>query len=135
MIVTIRRIGSSDQGTPGDLTFGDFSCKTLELPWRENKPRSSCIPLGEYVCRMSYSPKFRRRTYEVFNVPQRSAIRIHPANFAGDIRLGLKSDLLGCIALGRNFGTDKQLMLLNSRVTVAEFERYLDGKDFILRIE
>jgi hypothetical protein len=36
-------------GTNGDLLLnGDKVCSTIELPWKKNAPKVSCIPEGEY---------------------------------------------------------------------------------------
>lgn len=65
-------------------------CKTIELPWRQNARRISCIPEGTYVLRKRYSARFKWH-FEVVGVPGRSAILLHPANDAG-------RELKGCIA-------------------------------------
>lgn len=79
------------EGTNGLLSYeGKPVCKTIELPWRNNKQRVSCIPEGRY--------RLIRRMHQkhgdqlaIPNVPGREAILIHPANFA-------LSELQGCIA-------------------------------------
>ena len=63
---------------------------TIELPWRNNKVRQSCIPEGVYRIRKRYSEKFKWH-YHIENVPNRTLILIHPANDAN-------KELLGCIA-------------------------------------
>ena len=79
------------KGTNGILSFeGNEICKTIELPWRENKRRISCIPEGKYKLRKRYSAKFKWHM-EVMNVKNRDLILVHPANDA------LK-ELNGCIA-------------------------------------
>lgn len=92
MHLTIHRT-YYEEGTNGLLTMGSNStplCHTIELPWRDNQPNRSCIPLGTYVLRKRYSNKFRWHI-EVTNVPGRSLILIHPANHA-------TRELKGCIA-------------------------------------
>lgn len=69
---------------------GTELCKTIELPWRQNEPRISCIPEGTYVLRKRYSLRFHWH-FEVVGVPGRSAILLHPANDAA-------KELKGCIA-------------------------------------
>ena len=91
------RSPSTDQGTFGVLTFGSQTCRTLELPWRANRTQRSCIPPGVYRCQIVQSPKFGR-VYGVTNVPGRSAVLIHSANFAGDVDMGYATQLHGCIA-------------------------------------
>jgi hypothetical protein len=49
-----------------DRTIGVFNLPsgkevyTLELPYKDNKRRVSCIPTGEYVVRPHMSPKFKK---------------------------------------------------------------------------
>lgn len=75
----------------GELTLnGKHIAYTIELPWRENKRRISCIPEGTYILRKRYSEKFKWH-FVLLDVPNRSCILIHPANDA------LK-ELQGCIA-------------------------------------
>jgi len=90
MEIILERIYFPD-GTNGILSFeGNEICKTIELPWRENKKRISCIPEGKYKIRKRYSAKFKWHL-EVMNVKNRDLILVHPANDA------LK-ELNGCIA-------------------------------------
>lgn len=78
-------------GTNGTLSFdGKEICKTIELPWKDNTRRISCIPEGMYRIRKRFSPKFKWHL-EVMNVKNRDQILFHPANDA------LK-ELNGCIA-------------------------------------
>ena len=79
------------EGTNGVLSLnGKEICKTIELPWRNNKARVSCIPEGKYKIRKRFSAKFKWHL-ELINVKNRKYILIHPANNA------LK-ELNGCIA-------------------------------------
>lgn len=78
-------------GTNGILSFdGHKICKTIELPWRDNQRKISCIPEGTYLLKKRFSPKFKWHV-EVMNVKNRDLILLHPANDA------LK-ELNGCIA-------------------------------------
>jgi len=77
-------------GTNGDLMYNSsLVCHTIELPWRNNQRRVSCIPEGRYQLK-PFSSKKHPHVFEVCEVPNRDAILIHKANFA------LK-ELLGCI--------------------------------------
>ena len=79
------------EGTNGVLSVnGKEICKTIELPWRNNKTRVSCIPEGKYKIRKRFSAKFNWHL-ELINVKNRKYILLHPANNA------LK-ELNGCIA-------------------------------------
>ncbi|MGL2993523.1 DUF5675 family protein [Flavobacterium sp. TSSA_36] len=79
------------EGTNGKLACeGKFICHTIELPWKNNETRVSCIPEGEYFLSKRYSPKFKWHL-EVLDVQNRSLILFHPANNA-------LQELHGCIA-------------------------------------
>ena len=85
-----------DRPTTGTIEVWDgpirtLTIKSLELPWLDNGPRKSCIPIGTYTMRWTTSPKFGA-TWQVMDVPNRTAIRIHAANYT--------RQLLGCIAPG-----------------------------------
>lgn len=62
--------------------------KTLERPWKGNKPFVSCIPEGEYIVLRDHTGKYRY--YAVQDVLDRSAIEFHPANTVNQLQ--------GCIA-------------------------------------
>lgn len=63
---------------------------TIELPWKNNQARVSCIPEGRYELVKRWSRKFHRHV-QVLDVPERKNILIHPANEA-------LHELKGCIA-------------------------------------
>ncbi|GAO42336.1 DUF5675 family protein [Flavihumibacter petaseus] len=78
-------------GTDGILSIAErFCCYTIELPWRDNRRRISCIPEGRYPIALRFS---KRHQYHLLvqTVPGRSLILIHKATNA------LK-ELKGCIA-------------------------------------
>lgn len=130
----LTRAPSTDEGTFGRLAFGGQEVQTIELPWRDNKTRVSCIPVGTYRCEIVQSPKFGR-VYEVKNVPNRSAILIHAANYAGDVAKGYRSELLGCIAPCQVHGQlNGQMAGLQSRAALAEFMAWAAGDPFELQI-
>lgn len=102
--VIITRQPSTDQGTPGTFQFGDTTLSCMELPWRDNQPGASCIPVGTYRAEIYESPR-HGRVYMLQGVPGRSDVEIHAANFAGDKELGWQCELLGCIAPAESIGT------------------------------
>ena len=131
--VTIIRKTTSPV-TQGNLTAYNngksFSCVTLELPWKDNADNISCIPPGVYDVKWTYSPLFKRFTYEVLNVPNRDGIRFHVANFI--------KDLLGCIGLGKTFAdmnNDGKMDITSSTITVKEFEAFFNKEAFTLIIK
>lgn len=105
-------------------------CKTLELPWLENKKNVSCIPKGQYEVEWTYSPSFKKYTYEIKNVKGRTGIRFHSGSY--------KFDFKGCIGLGADFkqlNKDGLLDLVESRDTVKKFEEFFGKEKFTLIIQ
>ena len=81
MVIFLTRTYFPD-GTNGKLECeGSLICNTIELPWKRNEAKVSCIPEGEYILRKRYSKKFRWHI-EVADVESRSFILFHPANNA-----------------------------------------------------
>lgn len=134
-IVTIKRTTESDAGTEGILTATGFKCRTLELPWRNNRRQRSCIPSGQYRCHLVDSPRFGL-VYLVNGTEPRTGILIHAGNHAGDTERGYKSDVQGCILLGDHIGTlAGQTAILNSRATVRAFIKHMQAAPFLLKVE
>jgi hypothetical protein len=78
-------------GTNGKLECeGKLICNTIELPWKMNETKVSCVSEGKYFIRKRHSKKFQWHL-QVVDVKNRSLILFHPANNA------LK-ELNGCIA-------------------------------------
>jgi hypothetical protein len=90
MVLELSRTYFPD-GTNGKLECeGKLICLTIELPWKNNETKVSCIPEGKYFIKKRYSKKFQWHL-EVLNVKNRSFILFHPANNA-------LQELNGCIA-------------------------------------
>lgn len=135
--IHLIRQRTSDQGTEGTLLIPSlgFSCFTLELPWRDNQPSISCIPPGQYECRLRASPRFGQ-TYHVRDVPGRSFILMHSGNYAGDVSQGYRSHVEGCILLGTKRGfLHGQRAVLCSKVAVLQFMAACAGRGLKLILE
>jgi Family of unknown function (DUF5675) len=90
MVLMLSRTYFPD-GTNGKLECeGKLICLTIELPWKNNETKVSCIPEGKYFIKKRYSKKFQWHL-EVLDVQNRSFILFHPANNA-------LQELNGCIA-------------------------------------
>ena len=99
-----------------------WNCKTLELPWLDNRPQMSCIPKGRYMCNRVKSSKFGE-TFQVLDVDWRNGILFHAGNTAKDTH--------GCILLGLNSEIHgNSAVLLNSRAAMQQFRQILSGFDF-----
>lgn len=131
-VVTLVRNIITDAGIFGVLKGTELV--TLELNWRDNKRQVSCIPAGVYHCEHKASPKYGL-CYHVNDVPNRSNILIHSANFAGLASKGQRADLQGCIAIGLRKGElYEQPALLDSRAGVKAFVKLMNKQPFELRI-
>ncbi len=135
MIAHLFRIRRSSHGTEGIFAAGAFSCFTMELPWKDNRPNISCIPAGRYKVTIRVSPRFGQ-VYHVTEVEGRSSILIHSGNFAGDKSLGLRTHSQGCILVGKYTGIlEGQRAVLASRITLRRLLDFCGGQDFTLRIQ
>jgi hypothetical protein len=101
MDFTLDRIAQTDQQTLGLLAIERGGTKlyhrrfrTLELPWRDNENRISCIPEGTYPAAVRYSQRYGRHIH-VQDVPGRTLILLHAGNFI--------SDTAGCVLAGVQF--------------------------------
>lgn len=111
--------------------------KTLELAWRKNERSISCIPEGDYFANKHISPRFGESLW-LDNVPNRSEILMHYANFAGsnNPRTG-RSDLRGCIAAGRTFADidgDGIMDITHSKLTMKKILSSIPGNLVIIKI-
>ena len=104
MFLSLIRMEMTPLHTVGALSIdGRPVCWTMEQPWRDNMTNKSCIPAGLYDFRgrdrWSGWQK-HGRTIEIINVPDRSAILIHPGNWARDTK--------GCIVPGMVVGDSRE---------------------------
>lgn len=85
---------------------------TLELSWKNNQRRISCIPNGVYQIAPKLSMRFGR-TFQILNVPERDNVLIHSGNFNHNTK--------GCVLVGkgyRDINNDFQLDVLNSKISM-----------------
>jgi hypothetical protein len=128
MKATLERFYSGEDCTLGKISLDGTTLFTIERPWLDNKNNVSCIPAGTYRVIWSRSPRLKKFTYEVLNVPGRGGIRIHAGNRA--------ADSLGCPLLGLRVGAiGKDRAVLASRSAVAKFEDYFQRKSFTLEVK
>lgn len=110
---------------------GLFTCRTLELPDKDNTPRVSCIPDGWWTFRRRFSNHNGCEVFTGVDIPGRSLINIEVANYA--------RQLLGCIALGTtSFDLDGDGVndVAHSREAFTRFMRHMTGvTEFHLRIQ
>ncbi len=119
MTYTLNRMSDSGQETFGTLLSPDGThlCVTIERPWLDNHPDTSCIPVGTYTFNRFQSPH-NGDVWRAESVPNRSAIEIHSANFA--------KQLEGCIAVGDTIGEIGGIpAVLNSKLTLSKLHAIL----------
>ena len=91
----LLRVGGDASCTQGVLRKDGLAfAVTLELPWRDNEPQHSCIPLGTYTCRRIQSPHFGE-TFEITGIPGRSHVLFHKGNTTQDTK--------GCVLVGETY--------------------------------
>ena len=123
MKLTLNRIALRKTYTIGKLYIdGKYFCDTLEDTVRDTNKSGkfdngekkikgkTAIPYGTYEIKWTYSPRFKKYTPQLMNVPQFEGIRIHAGNSSTDTE--------GCLLLGEN---KKVGMVLNSRATINKF--------------
>lgn len=123
MKLTLKRIALRPTYTIGKLYIDDvYFCDTIEDTVRdlnkngkfdngEKKVHSkTAIPYGIYEIKWTYSPRFKKYTPQLMNVPLFEGIRIHAGNTSADTE--------GCLILGKNKQVGK---VLNSRATINKF--------------
>lgn len=123
MKLTIKRIALRSTYTIGKLYIdGNYFCDVLEDTVRDlNKNgkfdngekkvhAKTAIPYGTYEIKWTYSPRFKKYTPQLMNVPSFDGIRIHAGNTSADTE--------GCLLLGENKQVGK---VINSRATINKF--------------
>jgi hypothetical protein len=128
MEAVLTRFEQTSRQILGDLKFGDYTWKTLELPWRDNKRMVSCIPTGIYNVVPRYSQKYGSH-FEVKNVKDRTAILIHAGNFYNHTN--------GCILVGmqhKDVNKDGLKDLINSKNALNQMLLFLPKISFELKV-
>jgi len=121
----LERFAYHPEGTLGVIKFADETFYTIERPWRDNALNVSCIPEGTYEVNWRESPRFGF-TWELQDVPSRTYILIHVANFPKDIQ--------GCIGLGTSLMADR-IAVSNSRNAMKKFEARTKDTEWRLKIQ
>lgn len=123
MKLTLKRIALRPTYTIGKLYIDDaYFCDTLEDTVRDTNKSGkfdngeqkikgkTAIPYGTYEIKWTYSPRFKKYTPQLMNVPSFEGIRVHAGNTSADTE--------GCLVLGENKQVGK---VLNSRATINKF--------------
>ena len=123
MKLTLKRIALRSTYTIGKLYIDDaYFCDTLEDTVRDTNKNGkfdngeqkikgkTAIPYGTYEIKWTYSPRFKKYTPQLMNVPSFEGIRVHAGNTSANTE--------GCLILGENKQVGK---VLNSRATINKF--------------
>lgn len=123
MKLALKRIALRPTYTIGKLYIDDaYFCDTLEDTVRDTNKSGkfdngeqkikgkTAIPYGTYEIKWTYSPRFKKYTPQLMNVPSFEGIRVHAGNTSADTE--------GCLILGENKQVGK---VLNSRATINKF--------------
>ena len=127
MKIEIFRLEYEEKQTLGECAITEngksvFESKSLERADDNNQRMISCIPSGEYLCILEYSPRFDCDLWEIKGVPNRSECKFHSANYWHQLN--------GCIALGDgllDINKDGFRDVLNSKNTMDKFHKVLEG--------
>lgn len=126
--LTITRIAEKDANTLGIMVVTDsrnkilYNCITLELPYKDNKKKISCIPKGTYRAEVGNS-ETRGKVVYVKGVKNRQGILIHIGNYTKDTK--------GCILVGDKIGYSegiKQHYITQSKLTMEELLTTIDNE-------
>lgn len=132
MILELVRVRSNETGVLGELILPNGEMIfSLEPPDNDNKPSIACIPLGSYHCKRDKTGK--HQYYAVQDVPDRSAIEIHIANYYINPKTK-KQELHGCIALGMQCNVANPFAVWNSRTACNLLLDVMEEQDFSLII-
>ena len=85
----------TDKSALGKLYFdGEFYGHTLELAWKDNEKRVSCIPKGVYEVKKRHTEesKYKYEHLHILDVENRELILMHVGNYPKNSK--------GCILLG-----------------------------------
>lgn len=94
---------------------------SLERGWRNNENSVSCVPEGSYPLKYEHSDRFRKKLWELYDVPGRSECKFHAANYWRQLN--------GCIALGNkhiDIDGDGDPDVTSSRDVMKAFEALME---------
>jgi hypothetical protein len=131
---------SDDQGIQGrwvsDGQAQNWTCRTGELPSRDNHPDLSCINEASYLLKWEWSEKHQRNLYHFHDLPGqnhldgRTVVELHSLNLTGDVTKGYIAQSLGCVGVGAQVatfppnvapaGTKAQLGITDSKTTLGK---------------
>lgn len=130
---TLGELFSAQPKDEGDRNFLSYILEDTyrgdDLSGDKLIPGRTCIPCGRYRLIWAYSPRFRRDTLRLVEVPFFAGILIHGGNTVDDTE--------GCLLTGLERSTDS---VLNSQMALAPIETkarllYGQGADLWLNVQ
>lgn len=124
-ILVVSRILSNSELTLSECYIRDENTGIIllefygiELPWKNNQRKISCIPANDYVAAAVRRYSNDRYALWVQDVPGRSEIMVHQANYPKDV--------LGCLGPGRFIlGETKVVGVGPSAPVMEDIEKYI----------
>lgn len=111
----IKRLSDDGVQTLGIMTLANGKVyHTLELSWKNNNKKVSCISKGKYKVRKRTSAKYGEH-FHILDVKNRDFILIHFGNY--------HTDILGCVLVGkglRDINNDGRLDVTSSKQAMKE---------------
>ena len=101
----------------------DYVGASMERGWRNNQNNISCVPKGTYTLKLEYSPRFRKKLWELYGVPNRTECKFHVSNYWNQLN--------GCIALGKyhkDIDGDGDPDVVSSGPTMKKFHEMMSGE-------
>ena len=91
--VLLARLSAHRGGVLGALIVDDERLiHTFEREWKDNEPFVSCVPCGDYLVELEYSNAFKRKLFELRDVPERTECKFHSFNHLDQLQ--------GCMGTG-----------------------------------
>ena len=122
-MINLKRLSDDGVQTLGILTLPNGRVlNTLELAWKDNEKKISCIPKGNYTVVKRTSEKYGAH-FHILDVPNRSYVLFHHGNF--------HTDILGCVLVGlglKDINKDGRLDVTNSKRAMTEMLNVLPDK-------
>ena len=113
--MVIKRLSDDGVQTLGIMTLPNGKVyHTLELSWKNNNKKVSCIPKGKYKVKKRTSAKYGEH-FHILDVKNRDFILIHFGNY--------HTDILGCVLVGkglRDINNDGRLDVTSSKQAMKE---------------
>lgn len=119
--IRIERNYRGEDCTSGYLSVnGTVKMYAIELPWKNNQPDISSVPVGKYKGILRYDHQDAWRI-ELVGVPNRKNVQIHVGNYVADSQ--------GCVLVGADVDVDKLCVVKNSKKAYSQLKSLFYGSE------